>query len=136
MAEMVVVVFLVGIVLTVSTSAIMSVRRNSLVRGGVDSFVAKYSLARATAVRMGRMSLLRADPVKRRLWIEVNGAPVAGSDTYLEVNFTTNRTILCFDARGLATTGGTCQSPDATFVFIQGGRSDTLRTTLLGRVLR
>jgi hypothetical protein len=137
MVELLIVLVLAGFMLTMSTSTLLAVRRNALVRGAIDEAIAKHSLARATAVRMGRLAQLRADPAGGRLWIEVGGAPIPSSGTRLEgVHFTTNRTILCFDARGLATMGGACQSPDATFVFKHTVRSDTLRMTLLGRIVR
>jgi prepilin-type N-terminal cleavage/methylation domain-containing protein len=147
--EMLVVVVLVGVVLTVSTRTILSVRRNAIVRGAIDTFIGKHSMTRATAVRYGRMAGLVADPAANQLWIEVwnldgnnQWKRIEGSVTYFrEVRFTTDRTRLCFDARGLAASGGTCgsavlTSPDATVVFRQASRSDTVRTTLLGRVMR
>ena len=138
LAEVLIAVLLMGVMLAVATKPLLSLRRNAHVRGAVDTYVAKHALARATAVRMGRLAQLRADPAGGRLWVEVQGAPVAGSMTYLQdgVRFSTDRTNLCFDARGLATTGGTCQSPAATVVFHHANRSDTVRTTLLGRVIR
>jgi prepilin-type N-terminal cleavage/methylation domain-containing protein len=147
--EVLIVVVLIGIVLTFSMTSLLSVRRTSIVRGAIDTFIAKHSLTRATAVRYGRMAGLVVDTAAKQLRIEVwnldgnnQWKSIDGTVTYFrEVRFSTNRTRLCFDARGLAASGGTCgsaalTSPDATVVFRQASRSDTVRTTLLGRVMR
>lgn len=134
--ELLLVLGVMSIMLTVVTSSFWALRRNAEVRGGVDRFIARYSLARATAVRMGRTAQLRSDTAGQRIWVEVQGTTIGGVTHFRDVHFRTDRLVLCFDARGLATTGGTCESPAATVVFTHGGRADTLRTTLVGRVMR
>jgi hypothetical protein len=47
-----------------------------------------------------------------------------------------NRTLLCFDARGIASTAGSCQTGDAQVIFAEGATADTIVTTALGKVLR
>jgi prepilin-type N-terminal cleavage/methylation domain-containing protein len=138
LAELMVALLIMAVFLGGTTKAVMGLRRNASVRGAVDQFTAVHSLARATAVRMGRTSQLRADPAARRMWVEVQGTAVQGSTTYFEdgVRFSTDRTTLCFDPRGLAIETAGCDPPNATLVFSYSGRSDTLRTTTLGRIIR
>ena len=47
-----------------------------------------------------------------------------------------NRSLLCFDARGIASTAGSCESGDAKVIFSDGVTADTVSTTILGKVLR
>ena len=49
---------------------------------------------------------------------------------------TSNRALLCFDARGISSTMGSCESGDAKVIFSDGAMSDTVTTTILGKVLR
>jgi hypothetical protein len=49
---------------------------------------------------------------------------------------TSNRNLLCFDARGLASTAGSCQTGDAQVIFAESDKADTVTTTALGKVLR
>ena len=49
---------------------------------------------------------------------------------------TSNRALLCFDARGLVSTIGSCESGDAQVIFSYGVMADTVVTTILGKVLR
>ena len=47
-----------------------------------------------------------------------------------------NRALLCFDGRGMATSAGVCEAGNATVTFSSGDRTDTLTTTVLGKVMR
>jgi prepilin-type N-terminal cleavage/methylation domain-containing protein len=131
---------IMAVMLTMVGSTILAVRRNAEVRGGVDRFIAMHSLARATAVRMGRTAQLRADNAAGRVWVEVGGKTY-GEVRFAEVKIRALRQNVCFDARGLAikdvvVSGLICESAADTVVFSHSGRSETLRTTLLGRIMR
>ena len=52
------------------------------------------------------------------------------------LTMTSNRTLLCFDARGLPWTSGGCESGDAKILFSDGAQTDSIVTTVLGKVLR
>ncbi len=52
------------------------------------------------------------------------------------VTITTDTDLLCFDARGLPSTQGSCDQPNAEIIFTSGSRIDTVTITTLGRVLR
>ena len=52
------------------------------------------------------------------------------------LHMASNRTLLCFEARGIASTAGSCESGDARVVFSDGVTADTVATTILGKVLR
>src|SRR5436189_275107 len=49
---------------------------------------------------------------------------------------TSNRGLLCFDARGFPLVTGACEAGDATVIFTALDRADTLRTAALGKILR
>jgi hypothetical protein len=44
--------------------------------------------------------------------------------------------VLCFDRRGLGYAGGTCESPDALITFSLSGRTDSIQTSLSGKIIR
>jgi hypothetical protein len=52
------------------------------------------------------------------------------------VQMFSNRSMLCFNARGLPSFRPPCPAPDATVVFNLGGHSDTVKISSTGRVER
>jgi prepilin-type N-terminal cleavage/methylation domain-containing protein len=140
--ELLMVLVILGLLLSVALPSVAAVRHQHEVRGSSQRFAAKHALARAVAIRMGRTAQLRVDASGKRVWVEVVRSPTV-RDTVgpveqfdARLGFNSNRSVLCFDARGLARTGGSCDAPDATVVFKAGNRSDTVQTTVLGRVIR
>ena len=132
-----------SILMSMASVSAAGLRHQSEVRGSSYRYVAKHSLARAVAVRMGRTAQLRTDQAGRRVWIEVQRTGSTQRDTiggveYFDsrIGFSSSRTVLCFDGRGLAKTGGGCGAPDVTVVFSLAGRADTVRTSAIGRVIR
>jgi prepilin-type N-terminal cleavage/methylation domain-containing protein len=111
-----------------------------------DQFVVTHSLTRSTALRYGRVAQLHIDAPTRRFWVDVdtsangigqratisNVRDVSGSG----LTMTSTRTVLCFDARGIASTSGSCEAGDALVIFSDGATADSVRTTILGKVLR
>jgi prepilin-type N-terminal cleavage/methylation domain-containing protein len=140
--ELLITMLVLGILLTVATTSATALRHRAEVRGTANRYIAKHALARAVAVRLGRASELRVDTAGRRIWIEVpqtaTTSDTIGSVEYFDsrLGFRSNRSVLCFDARGLAKSGGSCQFPDATVVFSLNGRADTVRMSVTGRVIR
>jgi prepilin-type N-terminal cleavage/methylation domain-containing protein len=111
-----------------------------------DQFVVVHNLTRATALRYGRIAQLHIDAPNKRFWVDVdtsaNGtnqrATIANVRDVSEngLTMTSTRTLLCFDARGIPSTQGSCQPGDAQLIFSDGMRADTLVTTALGKMLR
>ncbi len=102
-----------------------------------------HSLARSTAVRYGRVSELHIDATNVRFWVEVDTSGTGIRDTVglmndlaRQVTMSSNRSLICFDPRGLTTTRDACEGGDAMVQFSRSGRVDTLEITALGRVLR
>jgi prepilin-type N-terminal cleavage/methylation domain-containing protein len=140
--ELMIVLLLVGVFISIAAPSASAMRHRYEVRGSSQRFAAKHSLARAVAVRTGRTAQLRVDTARSRVWIEVLRSPAArdtvGPVDYFDrrLRFQSNRTTLCFDARGLAKTGAGCEAPSATVIFSLAGRADTVEITPIGRVVR
>ena len=134
----------VGVLLAVALPKLIPVFRQGTVGTTADRVVLAHSLARATAVRYGRVARLNLDPSLGRFWVDVDTSgtglrQLIGSMQYLSttgLTMTASRTMLCFDARGFATTRGGCAGADATVTIALGTRSTTLTITSLGRVVR
>lgn len=122
------------------------VRSRLAVHRAADRFVAMHSLARSIAVRQGRVAELHIDAPAGVVWVQVDTTlhrtgtwETVGSVANLSedgVAVASSRSLLCFDARGLATPIWSCPPGDAVLVFSRGGYADTLRTTVVGKVLR
>lgn len=141
--EMLIVLSFMGVIVAVGMPSMVNAYRQRATRGAVDRLAMAHSLARATAVRYGRVAELHIDAGYARFWIEVDTSGTGIRDTVGSINdlagqvtMTSNRTLLCFDLRGLTTTRGACEAGDALVTFSSRGRTDTLQTTVLGKVLR
>jgi prepilin-type N-terminal cleavage/methylation domain-containing protein len=146
MIEAVMVVSVIGIVAAIGGPKVSLALQRRSTSSGADQFVLTHSLTRSTALRYGRIAQLHVDQPGQRFWVDVdtsaNGigqrAIIANirytSDNGLQM--TSNRALLCFDARGLASTLGSCESGDARVIFADGVMADTVVTTILGKVLR
>ncbi len=143
--EMLVVVVLIGLIVTIALPRLAETYTRRATRLAADQFALTHSLARSAAVRYGRTSELHVNSASRQVWVEVDNTPSGGTvDTVGRVrtigdanmSMSSTRTMICFDARGLPTTRGTCQSGDVTVYFSMNGRVDTVQVTALGKVLR
>jgi Tfp pilus assembly protein FimT len=133
---------IVSLMMSVTLTSARSFRHRAEVRGSADRYVAKHALARAVAVRSGRTTLLQVDTAGRRMWLEVQRTATArdtvGVMDYFDNRLTlrSDRAVLCFDGRGLAKSGGSCDAPNATVIFTLAGRADTVRVSAVGRIVR
>ncbi len=141
--EMLIVITVMGVIVAVSLPSMVTAFRQRATRGAVDRLAMSHGLARATAVRFGRVAELHIDAANGRFWVEVDTSGTGIRDTIGvmndldgQVTMLSDRTLLCFDLRGLTTTRGACEAGDALVQFSLLGRTDTLQTTVLGKVLR
>ena len=146
MIESIMVLTVIGIVAALGGPKISAALQRRTTAAAADQFVLTHSLTRSTAIRYGRIAQLHVDQGAQSFWVDVdtsaNGigqrATIANvryvSDNGLQM--TSNRALLCFDARGLASTLGSCESGDARVIFSDGVMADTVVTTILGKVLR
>jgi len=144
--ESLMVVSIVGIVAAIGGPKVSSALQRRTTASAADQFVVAHSLTRSTALRYGRIAQLHVDATAQRFWVDVdtsaNGigqrATIANiryvSDAGLHM--ASNRALLCFDARGIASTAGSCESGDAKVIFSDGVVADTVATTILGKALR
>lgn len=143
--ELLIVLTIVGILVTVMAPSLSTMLQGERTRSAVNQFVGAHSLARATAIRYGRVAELHIDAANARFWVEFDTSLAGGvMDTVRMVHnvgegglvMTSNRSLLCFDRRGLATTVDTCEEGSALVVFSVAGRADTVTATTLGKILR
>ena len=141
--EMLIVLTVMGVIVAVGMPSMVNAYRQRATRGAVDRLAMAHGLARATAVRFGRVAELHIDAANRRFWVQVDTSGTGVYDTVGlmndlsgQVTMSSTRSLLCFDSRGLTTTRNACESGDALVTFSSRGRTDTLQTTVLGKVLR
>lgn len=143
--EMTFALILIGVLAGGAVPPLMRWHRNMALASSMDRFERLHELARITAVREGRITELHLDAANRLMWVEVDTTAAGASDTVAlirdfddEVSFRANRTVLCFDGRGLPTAVGACDAPDATVAFwlITNQQTDSTRITLLGKIVR
>jgi prepilin-type N-terminal cleavage/methylation domain-containing protein len=147
--ELIITVTVVGILATLTVPATVTWRKRQSVTLAAGEFKTALGLSRATAVRTGRLTEFHIDPANARFWIEVDAGPLTGRDEVGairdvaggQLTMSSNRTLLCFDGRGLPTVrqtsqGVSCQAADAVVIFARGGLTKKLVLTPLGRVQR
>jgi prepilin-type N-terminal cleavage/methylation domain-containing protein len=108
-------------------------------------FASAHFMARSTAMRYGRQAELHIDATNALFYVVVDTTLYGGKQDTIgpvhritdgNLTMSSTRSVLCFDRRGLALTGGSCQGGDATVIFTTVGRADTVITTVLGKVMR
>lgn len=146
MVELLMVLAVIGIVAAMGGPRISAALQRRTTASVADQFVLTHSLTRSTALRYGRVAQLHIDAPGKRFWIDVdtsaNGIGQRATIAFVRdvsgngLQMTSTRTLVCFDARGIASTVGSCESGDAQVVFTDGSMADTVKTTALGKVLR
>jgi hypothetical protein len=113
-----------------------------------NAFANTYARARAAAVQYGREGRLHIRVDQGQFWVEVDtgvpGAMLADtigrvvhlSTEYSGVTMFSPKDTLCFDARGLAYSGGACDTHDAIITFSRWDRVDTVQLSLGGTIVR
>lgn len=143
--EMTFILIILGVAVSSAAPPLMRWQKNAEIASSIDRFERTHELARVTSIRTGRVSELHIDEVNQRFWVEVDTSGAGVTDTVSmafelpeQISFESDRSLLCFDARGLPTTAGACETPDAEIVFTvqPGDQVDTTRITLLGKILR
>ena len=143
--EVIITLFLLAIVAAMGAPRLSAALRRRTTQTAVDQLATAHSLARATAVRYGRVAQLHIDPSAKKFWVDVdtsaNGVGQRATVWYARnldglSSMSSNRSLLCFDARGLPLVLGACESGNATVIFKVQDNADTLRTAALGKILR
>jgi prepilin-type N-terminal cleavage/methylation domain-containing protein len=146
MVEAILVVAVLAIVAAMGAPKLSAALQRRTTASAADQFVLTHSLTRSTALRFGRVAQLHVDAAGQRFWVDVDTSAngIGQRATIADVRYvtdnglhmTSNRALLCFDARGIASTLGSCESGDAKVIFSDGAMADTVTTTILGKVLR
>jgi prepilin-type N-terminal cleavage/methylation domain-containing protein len=144
--ELLMVLAVIGVVAATGGPKLSAALQRRTTASVADQFVLTHSLTRSTALRYGRVAQLHIDAPGKRFWIDVdtsaNGIGQRATIAFVRdvsgngLQMTSSRSLLCFDARGIASTMGSCEPGDAQVVFTDGSMADTVKTTALGKVLR
>lgn len=137
-------VLIVGVLAALAAPPITQIRQSARLQNGRHMVTSALALARATGPQWGRIAVLRIDTVLDAMWVVVDTGDVMSSDTIvartfrfaddLGVELESNRTALCFNSRGIGTTGVECPATGGRILVTSGGRADTLELTSVGRV--
>ncbi|HEY3114581.1 MAG TPA: prepilin-type N-terminal cleavage/methylation domain-containing protein [Gemmatimonadaceae bacterium] len=144
--ELITVLFLFALVAAMGAPRLSAALRRRATQMAVDQFATAHSLTRATAIRYGRVAQLHIDASTNRFWVDVDtSANAAGQRATIwymrdltepELVMKSNRSLLCFDARGMPFVLGGCEDGDVMVVFSVGDEADTVSTAALGKILR
>jgi prepilin-type N-terminal cleavage/methylation domain-containing protein len=144
--EIVIVVVMLALVYAVAVPAIARTRVSASVHNARHVMVSSIALARTTAIRFGRTAVLHLDEENDRVWVEADttmagtGADVVTLGYFdfskeLDVDLESNRSSLCFNGRGIGTTGAECPQPGGVIVLTLRGRAEVVYVSPTGRVL-
>lgn len=144
LVEMSIVMAILGVMVGIVMPSLVDSLGRRATQGAADRLTMAHSLARATAVRFGRVAELHIDAANARFWVEVDTSGTGIRDTLglmndlseEQVTMSSDRSLLCFDARGLSTTRNTCESGDVLVEFARAADTTVFQTTVLGKVVR
>jgi prepilin-type N-terminal cleavage/methylation domain-containing protein len=144
--EVLIAILLVALVYAVAVPSLASTRVRAAVHNSKHVVLSSISLARSSAIRFGRPAVLVLDSRGDRIWVEVDTALVAGGpkDTLnlvdlgqeLDVDLKSNRSSVCFNGRGIGTTGAACPWAGGLIIVSSGSQADTVLLSPVGRVVR
>jgi prepilin-type N-terminal cleavage/methylation domain-containing protein len=144
--EVIIVMSVLAVVAAMGAPKLSAALRRRTTQTAADQFVAAHSLARSTAVRYGRVAQFHIDASATRFWVDVDtSANNIGQRAIIWYTrnlatpglvMTSNRALLCFDARGLPVVAGACEAGDARVIFTATDKADTVTTAALGKILR
>jgi len=144
--ETIITMSVLAVVAAMGAPRLSTALRHRTTGSAADEFVSTHALARATAIRYGRVAQLHIDASSRRFWVDVDtsatGVGQRATVWYVRdlsgsgLSMTSDRALLCFDAWGLPATTGSCEPGNITVVFADNQSADTVRTAALGKVLR
>jgi len=140
--EMMIVVLVLGVVAATTAPLVANAYHRQAVRTTADEFRSSHALARSVAMQYGRRTSLHVDAASR-FWVEADTGTASGvTDTIGNVRelenvlMSSNRDLLCFNAKGLPSVRPPCSAPDATVVFSLGDHTETVKISSAGRVER
>jgi prepilin-type N-terminal cleavage/methylation domain-containing protein len=144
--ETIIVMFLGAVIAAMGLPKLASSLRQRTVTSAADQFVLTHSMARSTALRYGRTSQLHIDAANLKFWVDVDtSANNVGQRATISsvrnvsgtgVTMFTNRSTVCFDARGLASTTAGCEAGDVAITFKDADKSAVVTATTLGKIVR
>lgn len=150
--EMMCVISLMVIGLAIVGPPVTREHQRALLRRSVSQFEAAHALTRSVAMEYGRVAGLKIKPSEGRYFVVIDTSAALGSGLtalgpdkvmfggiyrlYNNATMQSDRSMLCFEARGLPTTIGKCDEPDAHVVFSVGDLATSLDITALGRIQR
>ena len=120
------------------------IRTKAALQNGRAAVTNALSTARSASTRWGRTSVLRIDARSDVLWTVIDtGSAGFGSDTVvlrridlrkeMGIDLESNRNALCFNSRGVGTTGAQCRATGAVIILGYGASADTLHINSAGR---
>jgi prepilin-type N-terminal cleavage/methylation domain-containing protein len=146
--ELVITMTIGGVVAAFAVPQFVQQLNQQGVSAAADQFSLAHSLARATATRFGRMAQLHIDTAAARFWVDVDTSGAGQRANIglmrdvgtLGVAVSSTATLLCFNAMGLSTSGGSCETGAVMLVFRPKNRSSAdstvIQITALGKVLQ
>lgn len=144
LVELVTVLVLIGIAATVAGPPLQRMRSRSALQNGRAAITAQLARARSASTRWGGPSLLSIDIADQRLRVKMDtSASGENGDTLvvstfdlseLGVTIAANHSAVCFDSRGVGTTGAACPQSGTEIVLSSGDDQDTVYINAAGRV--
>jgi len=128
--EAIIVMVLMSVIATMGAPKLSSALRQRTVASAADQFELGHSID-ASTLRFWVDVDTSANHVGQRATIS-SIHDLAGNG----LTMSSNRSIVCFDARGMATTGGVCEAGDVAITFTDADKTLTVTSTTLGKVLR
>jgi prepilin-type N-terminal cleavage/methylation domain-containing protein len=144
--EIIVVMVIAAVIVGMGAPKVSGALRQRSVTAAADQFLLAHSFARSTGIRYGRVAQLHIDASTARVWVDVDtSANRVGQRATISsvrrlssngVTMASNRAVVCFDARGVATTGGVCEAGNLAITFTDVDKSASVSSTVLGKIVR
>jgi prepilin-type N-terminal cleavage/methylation domain-containing protein len=142
--EVLTVTVIVGILAAIAAPSFNRIRSSAALQSGRAQVTGALGLAQTTGVRWGRTTTVAFDTLLDMITIRVDTGSLMGPTasvvvrqyrlTETGVQLRSNRTAICYRARGVGITSTGCPSTGAQLIVVAGSRLDTVLVNSAGRV--
>lgn len=145
--EIMLVIVILGVASAIALPSVGRMRVTASVHNARETVISTIGLARATAIRYGRPSVMRLDSDTDRIWVEVDTSTAGNGGTRdtlgmfdfatsFGVDLNANRQVYCFNSRGVGTTNAVCTQWGLAVVLSLADKADTVAVNEVGRIAK
>jgi len=142
--EVLTVAVILGVLAAIAAPSFLRIRSSAALHSGRAQVTGALGLAQTTGIRWGRTTTVSFDTLRDMITVRVDTGSLMGPTATVTVReyhlgeagveLRSNRSAICYSARGVGITSTGCPSTGAQLTVVAGSRLDTVFVNSAGRV--